>query len=103
MDKRVPQGVTAMEVEHVARVVRATLILFAQGMAGAPTAWARGVVGAELDEARGRLADYERAGSELREMEAPERQARPAPLDAARPTAIERWRARTERRAPDGA
>jgi hypothetical protein len=95
MDKRVPQGVTAMEVEHVARVMRATLFLFAQGMAGAPTAWARGAVGAELDEARGRLADYERAGLELREMEAPRQRAQP--------TAIERWRARTERRARDGA
>ena len=103
MDKRVPQGVTAMEVEHVARVMRATLMLFAQGMAGAPTAWARGVVGAELDEARGRLADYERAGLELREMEAPRAACEAGTARAARPTAIERWRARTERRARDGA
>ena len=61
MDAEIPSpGVTAAEAEHVARVLRATLMIFAQGMAGAPSHWARSALALELDDARGRLAGYER-------------------------------------------
>lgn len=102
MDAEIPPpGVTAAEAEHVARVLRATLMIFAQGMAGAPSHWARSALALELDDARGRLAGYERFAMELRPMAPPEPEANVLHLEVERPAAIERRRARTKMRARD--
>jgi hypothetical protein len=102
MDKGTPvPEVTETEVDHVARVLRATLMIFAQGMAGAPSTWARNAVGVHLDEARRRLASYERLAASLRPTEAPELRPNVVQMQEARPTAKERWRARMEKQARD--
>jgi hypothetical protein len=102
MDKGTPvPEVTKTEVDHVARVLRATLMIFAQGMAGAPSTWSRNAVGLQLDEARRTLAGFERLAASLQSAEAPEPRPNVLHMNETRPTANERWRARMEKQARD--
>jgi len=102
MDEDIPPpGVTATEVEYVAKVLRATLMIFAQGMAGAPSHWARSALALELDDARARLASCERFATVMRPVEPARSGTNVLQFEEERPAAVERWRSRTETRARD--